>query len=61
MKISGSTVLLTGATGSIGSAIARALAERGAALIVTGRRSDILEDLTAKYGGRAVAVDLAER
>ncbi|RDH78827.1 SDR family NAD(P)-dependent oxidoreductase [Mycolicibacterium moriokaense] len=59
MRISGSTVLLTGATGGIGRAIAKALADRGANLIVTGRRGDLLEDLVARYGGRSLAVDLA--
>lgn len=61
MKISGSTVLLTGATGGIGHAIAQAVAGRGGRLIVTGRRGDTLDGLVAKYGGRAVVVDLAER
>jgi short-subunit dehydrogenase len=61
VQISGSTVLLTGATGGIGQAIARALAGRGAKLILTGRRADVLEPLAAELGGRALAVDLAER
>ena len=61
MQISGSTVLLTGATGGIGHAIARQLAGHGAKLILTGRRSDVLEPLAAELGGRALAVDLAER
>jgi short-subunit dehydrogenase len=61
MQISGSTVLLTGATGGIGHAIARALAGRGAKLILTGRRSDVLEPLASECGGRALAVDLAQR
>jgi len=61
MRISGSTVLLTGASGGIGHAIAKSVADRGGRLIVTGRRADVLDELTAKYGGRAVVVDLAER
>jgi len=61
MQISGSTVLLTGATGGIGHAIARALATRGAKLILTGRRSDLLEPLAAETGGRALAIDLSDR
>src|SRR5947208_15567944 len=60
VQISGSTVLLTGATGGIGHAIARALAAGGAQLILTGRRSDVLEPLAAELGGRALAVDLAD-
>jgi uncharacterized protein len=61
VQISGSTVLLTGATGGIGHAIARALAPRGAKLILTGRRSEILEPLAAELGGQALAVDLSDR
>jgi uncharacterized protein len=60
MKIAGSTVLLTGATGGIGLAIARAVHERGGKLIVTGRRVDVLEPLSSELGARALAVDLAE-
>jgi short-subunit dehydrogenase len=60
MKISGSTVLLTGATGGIGHAIARALSARGGKLILSGRRIDVLEPLAQELGGRALAVDLAE-
>ena len=59
-KIQG-TVLLTGASGGIGHAIARALAARGANLVLTGRRADVLEPLAAEVGGRAVALDLADR
>ncbi|HET9102042.1 MAG TPA: SDR family NAD(P)-dependent oxidoreductase [Solirubrobacteraceae bacterium] len=61
VTLSGSTVLLSGATGGIGHAIARALAARGARLILTGRRSDVLQGLAAETGGRAVACDLADR
>lgn len=55
------TVLLTGATGGLGQAIARALAARGADLILTGRRTDVLEPLAQELGARALAVDLADR
>jgi uncharacterized protein len=60
VQIAGSTILLTGATGGIGHAIARALAERGATLILSGRRVDVLEPLAQELDGRALAVDLAE-
>jgi short-subunit dehydrogenase len=55
------TVLVTGATGGLGHAIARAFAARGASLILTGRRAQVLEPLAAETGGRALAVDLADR
>jgi uncharacterized protein len=54
-------VLVTGATGGIGNAIARAFAARGASLILSGRRSDVLEPLARETGGRAVACDLSDR
>ena len=60
MEISGRTVLLTGATGGIGHAIARALHGKGAKLVVTGRRTDVLEPLAAEIGATALAADLAQ-
>ncbi len=61
MQISGSTVLLTGATGGLGQAIARALHARGGELILTGRRAEILAPLAAELGGaRTLAVDLSD-
>jgi uncharacterized protein len=59
VNLDGRSVLLTGATGGIGQAIARALAARGSRLVLTGRRADVLEPLAAEVGGRAVACDLA--
>jgi uncharacterized protein len=60
MQISGSKVLLTGATGGLGHAIARALSAKGAQLILTGRRVEVLEPLASELGARALAVDLSE-
>jgi uncharacterized protein len=54
-------VLLTGASGGIGQAIARALASRGASLILTGRRDDALASLAAEVSGQALACDLSDR
>jgi short-subunit dehydrogenase len=59
VKLDGARVLLTGATGGLGQAIARALAARGAVLTLTGRRVDVLEPLAAEIGGRAIEADLA--
>ena len=59
MNLGGRSVLVTGASGGIGAAAARALAARGASVIVTGRRVEQLEALAADIGGRAIAADLA--
>lgn len=61
MRIPGSTVLLTGAAGGIGQAIARTLAGRGASLILTGRREDALRKLAAECSARVLVADLAVR
>jgi short-subunit dehydrogenase len=61
MSLVSGNVLITGATGGIGHAIARAFGKRGAELILTGRRADVLDGLAAEVGGRAVACDLALR
>ena len=54
---------MTGATGGIGGAIARTLHARGAHVVLTGRREELLEELRASLGERAELVpgDLAER
>jgi uncharacterized protein len=61
MELRDSSVLLTGATGGIGHAIARSLHGAGASLLLTGRRADVLQPLADELGGRATAVDLAVR
>jgi uncharacterized protein len=61
MNLGGRTALLTGASGGLGQAIARALARRGASVVLTGRRAEVLEPLAAETGGRAVACDLTDR
>ena len=58
-NLKGARVLLTGATGGIGIAVAKALHERGAELVVTGRKADALAELEADYGATAIAADLA--
>jgi short-subunit dehydrogenase len=61
MEIAGARTLLTGATGGLGGAIARALAARGARLVLTGRRLEALEGLARETGGEVLAADLSDR
>ncbi len=61
MSLLSGNVLLTGATGGIGHAIARSFAQHGAKLVLTGRRAEVLEPLAAEVGGRALACDLSDR
>jgi uncharacterized protein len=61
MNLPAGTVLVTGATGGIGQAVARALHSRGADLILTGRRSEVLEPLAAGLQARAITCDLSRR
>jgi short-subunit dehydrogenase len=59
MKFTDMRVLVTGATGGIGSAIAEALLARGANVLATGRDAMALEDLSrrfARFGARATLV-----
>jgi short-subunit dehydrogenase len=60
VNLAGRTVLLTGATGGLGHAIARRLHAEGAQLVLTGRRTEVLEPLAAETGARSVAVDLTD-
>jgi short-subunit dehydrogenase len=64
VQLGGARALVTGATGGIGGAIARALHARGARLVLTGRREQQLAELRASLGEarvELVPLDLAER
>jgi 3-oxoacyl-[acyl-carrier protein] reductase len=51
--LTGKAALVTGASGGIGGAIARALHAQGAAVALSGTRVDPLEALASDLGGRA--------
>jgi 3-oxoacyl-[acyl-carrier protein] reductase len=46
------TALVTGATGGMGAAIARAFHAKGAVVAISGRRGDLLDALAGQLGGR---------
>ncbi|MFM8680565.1 MAG: 3-oxoacyl-[acyl-carrier-protein] reductase [Alphaproteobacteria bacterium] len=54
--LKGRTALVTGASGGIGGAIARALAAQGARVALSGTRVEALEALRGEIGDAAVAV-----
>jgi uncharacterized protein len=63
VRLEGATALVTGATGGIGRAIAHALHERGAKVVLSGRRVDVLDEIARELGDRVevVGADLANR
>ena len=52
-NLTGKTALVTGATGGIGGAIARALHAQGATVVLSGTREAVLADLAKELGERA--------
>src|SRR5690242_13077539 len=50
--LSGKTALITGATGGIGGAIARALHKQGAAVAISGTRREALDQLAGELKER---------
>src|SRR5471032_1177427 len=61
--LTGKTALVTGATGGIGAAVARALHAQGATVAISGTRAAVLEMLAAELGSRVhvLPCDLADK
>jgi 3-oxoacyl-[acyl-carrier protein] reductase len=62
-ELSGKTALVTGATGGLGGAIARALHRQGATVAISGTRKDALETLAAELKERVFVLpcDLGDK
>ena len=61
MVLSGKHALVTGGGTGIGLAIAQALAVKGAAVTITGRRQEVLDDVAAKTSGlTGLAMDVRD-
>jgi 3-oxoacyl-[acyl-carrier protein] reductase len=60
--LSGRTALVTGASGGIGSAVARQLHAQGARVVLSGRRRAALDEVAAELGERVLVepADLAD-
>jgi uncharacterized protein len=61
MRVSGSHVLLTGATGDIGRRLAVHLSDAGARVTLVARHRDALEALAAQVDGTVLPADLTDR
>jgi 3-oxoacyl-[acyl-carrier protein] reductase len=61
--LSGKTALVTGVSGGIGGAIARAFHKQGADIAISGRQKDKLEAIASELGSRVhvVACDLGDK
>jgi 3-oxoacyl-[acyl-carrier protein] reductase len=55
-SLAGKTALITGASGGIGAAVAKALHGAGATIAISGTRAAVLEELKAALGGERVHV-----
>ena len=56
MKLTGQSVLITGASRGIGEAAARAFAKAGAKVMLAARSTTEIERIAAEIGGRAQAI-----
>lgn len=60
MNVAGRRALVTGASGGLGQAIARALVAAGASVVLSGRRADVLAALASELGATVAPADLSD-
>lgn len=60
LELAGKTAVVTGASGGLGGAIARAFAAEGARVFALGRNRAALDDLAGGIGATAVVCDVAQ-
>ena len=58
-RLDGMGAVVTGATGDIGGAIARVLADQGARVGLIARRAEVLEELASELGDDGAQVFVA--
>lgn len=54
--LNGKVVLITGSTGGIGKSIARKMKVKGAKLILSGTRQDVLNNIVSEFGNEAKGI-----
>jgi uncharacterized oxidoreductase len=60
MKTTGNTIFFTGGTSGLGLGLARRFRDLGNTVIISGRRQDLLDRITAEDGIEGVALDVAD-
>jgi NAD(P)-dependent dehydrogenase (short-subunit alcohol dehydrogenase family) len=58
--LAGKRVLITGGGSGVGADLARGFAERGARVVIAGRRHDALQAVAARLGAEAVQADVTD-
>jgi NAD(P)-dependent dehydrogenase (short-subunit alcohol dehydrogenase family) len=60
-RLDGKLAIVTGGGSGIGEATAKVFAEAGATVVVTGRRSEPLEQVAKEIGGHAMVCDVSDQ